>query len=126
MKNKKIFTIIIIAILTIILFTNISYVQGATIANSVDAAQRFEDNGKTSIINYKGIYIAMRYIYNIAMTIAIIVAIIVGLILGIRIIFGGIDEKADAKHLLVPYLVILIVVSFGLALWRAGLALLSV
>lgn len=125
MKNKKIFATIIISIITIILFASISCVQAASLANSIDAAEKFENNGRTSIINYKGMYIAMTYIYNIAMTIAIIVAIIVGLILGIRIIFGGIDEKADAKHLLVPYIVIVVLVSFGLALWKAGLGLLA-
>lgn len=125
MKNKKIFATIIISIITIILFASISCVQAASLANSIDAAEKFENNGRTSIINYKGMYIAMTYIYNIAMTIAIIVAIIVGLILGIRIIFGSIDEKADAKHLLVPYIVIVVLVSFGLALWKAGLGLLA-
>lgn len=123
MKNKKIYVIIIILAIIMILFGNISTVQAKELENSISSAQTFSNAEKSSIINYNGLYNVINYLYNIVMTIGIIIAIIVGIVLGIRIIFGSIDERADAKHLLVPYLVIVTVMAFGLTIWKIVLGL---
>ena len=52
------------------------------------------------------------------MLIVIIIAIIIGIVLGIRIVFGSLDERADAKHLMVPYLAIVATAAFAFSLWR--------
>lgn len=141
-NSKKVFTIIIISILAITLFTTTTFAnssfhraevlqggggggtsQSDAIANSIHQAQNFGNRGTSTIIDYKNLKSVIDYAYNIAMTIAIIVAIIVGTILGIRIIFGGIDEKADAKHLMVPYLVILFMVAFAFTLWKIAITI---
>lgn len=125
MNNKKLLVIIIIFILAIIIFSSISEVQAMDILEeSFNSSQNFINNGKSEIINYKNVYKIINFLYNFVMAIGIIGAIIVGMIIGIRIIFGSIDEKADSKHLLVPYLAILIIMSLTLTLWKFGLNLL--
>lgn len=123
MQYKKIIFIIIIFMCTMTLFASLSIVQASALGNSINSAQQFPNNGKINVINYQFVYDAVSFIYNIAMIVAIIVAVIVGLIIGIRTIFGGIDERADSKHLIVPYLVIVAMIAFGFTIWKAVLGI---
>ena len=121
--KKKVFTLMMIFILIMTLFASVSSVNAASLAESVDSAEDFLGNGKSSLINYDNLYAVISFLYNIAMTIGIIIAIIVGIVLGIRIIFGSLDERADAKNLLVPYLVIVGMIAFGFTIWKMVLNL---
>ncbi len=116
--NKKIFTMIFIFILAIILFSSFSDVQASELSDAFESAQNFISNGRTDYINYQNLYNITNYLYNMFMLITIILAIIIGIILGNRIIFGSIDERADAKHLIVPYLVIITIIAFAFSLWK--------
>ena len=128
--KRKIFNIIIIFILAIMLFANVSRVQataivneGSSFAGAIGAAEDFLNTERSKIINYQGLYNVINYFYNIVMIIAIILSIIVGISIGIRIIYGSIDEKADAKHLIVPYLFIVTIIAFSLTIWKFLLSL---
>lgn len=125
--KKKIYVIIVILILIMILFANISTVQATgDLGKAMSSVRDFTNNAKNSksdIINYQNLYNVINFLYNIAMTIGIIIAVIVGIVLGIRIIFGSIDERADSKHLLVPYLVIVTMLAFGFTIWKIALGL---
>ena len=58
-------------------------------------------------------------IYNILLVAGIIIAIIVGLIMGIKFIIGGIEEKAEIKAMLIPYIIGCVVVFGAFAIWKA-------
>lgn len=123
MKIKNIIVIFIVFILIIMLFANTSIVQatgglGEVFQKTVDNAKDFQNNGSSNIIPYPNLYMLIRFLYNLVMIVAIVIAIIQGIVLGIRLVFGTIDEKADAKHLIVPYLWIVGAMAFGLAIWR--------
>lgn len=129
--KRKILNTIIIFILAIMLFANFSSVQatslvnqGASIADSFTAAQDFTNTEKSSIINYQNLYSVINFLYNIAMIVGIVIAIIVGIGLGIRIVYGSVDEKADAKHLIIPYLGGVAIIAFGFTIWKIILGLL--
>ncbi len=121
--NKKILTMIFIFILAIILFANFSNVQASELSDAVTSAQNFVNNGKSSIISYQNLYNVVNYLYNIVMLIVIILAIIIGIVLGIRIVFGSIDERADSKHLIVPYLASVATAAFAFTIWKVILQL---
>lgn len=125
--KKKIFTMILIFILAIVLFVNFSSVQAAELSDAITDGQGFLENGKSSttakVINYQNLYNVINYLYNIAMLIVIILAIIIGIVLGIRIVFGSIDERADSKHLIVPYLASVATAAFAFSLWKLLLQL---
>lgn len=125
--KKKIFAMIVIFILAIVVFVNFSTVQASGLSDAITGGEKFLENGKTStvpkVINYQNLYNVINYLYNIAMLIVIILAIIIGIVLGIRIVFGSIDERADAKHLIVPYIGSVATAAFAFSLWKLLLQL---
>lgn len=121
--NRKILTMIFIFILAIILFADFSSVQASGLSDAITAGEKFTENGKSSIVNYQNLYNVVNYLYNIAMLIVIIIAIIIGIVLGIRIIFGSIDERADSKHLIAPYLASVATAAFAFSIWKIILQL---
>lgn len=66
-----------------------------------------------------------KTMYNILLAIGIAVAVIVGGIIGIKLMSAGIEEKADAKKLLVPYFVGCIVVFGAFGIWKLVVTILS-
>ena len=125
MKRRNIITLIIVFILMMILFANFSSVKATSLGDVVTSAENIRNAGKTSWINYDNLYTVVDFLYNAAMIIGMIIAIIVGTGLGIRIIFGSIDQQADAKKLLVPYLVTVSVLAFSYTIWKAVVSIIS-
>lgn len=123
--NKKIFSIIIILVFIITLFGNFTIVQAKELEQAIIDGQKILEGNKSSIINYEGMYIAANYLYNILMIIGIVFAIIRGIALGVQIICGSIDEKADAKQLIVPYLWLVAGIAFAFAILKIILQIFS-
>ena len=46
-----------------------------------------------------------RNIYNILLTLGIAVAVISGIIIGIKYMLGSVEERADYKKTMIPYLI---------------------
>lgn len=57
-------------------------------------------------------------IYSILLAIGIVIAVIVGLLLGMKFITGGIEEKAEVKAMLVPYIVGCVVLFGAFTIWK--------
>ena len=57
-------------------------------------------------------------IYNVALIIGIIVSVIVGAILGIKFMTGSVEQKADTKKLLIPYVAGCIAVFGAFFIWK--------
>lgn len=64
-------------------------------------------------------------LYNILLSIGIGAAVIVGAILGIKLMTAGVEEKADVKGMLIPYVVGCIVVFGGFTIWKIVVEILS-
>lgn len=56
--------------------------------------------------------------YNIFLTAGTAIAVIAGLIIGIKYMIGSVEEKADIKTMLVPYVVGCIVVFGSFGIWK--------
>lgn len=56
--------------------------------------------------------------YNIFLTAGTAITVIVGLIIGIKYMLGSVEEKADIKTMLVPYVVGCIVVFGSFGIWK--------
>lgn len=56
--------------------------------------------------------------YNIFLTAGTAIAVIAGLIIGIKYMLGSVEEKADIKTMLVPYVVGCIVVFGSFGIWK--------
>ena len=63
--------------------------------------------------------------YNILLTIGIFVAVVVGGIIGIKLMTSSAEGKAEAKALLIPYVVGCVVVFGGFGIWKLVVTLLQ-
>ena len=66
-----------------------------------------------------------KTMYNILLVIGVIVAVIVGAIIGLKLMTSSIEEKAEAKKLLVPYVVGCVVVFGGFGIWKLVVTILQ-
>ena len=66
-----------------------------------------------------------KIMYNILLTVGVFVAVIVGGIIGIKLMVSSAAEKADAKKLLVPYVVGCVVVFGGFGIWKLVVTILQ-
>lgn len=66
-----------------------------------------------------------KTMYNILLSVGVAVAVIVGAIIGIKLMASSIEEKAEAKKLLVPYVVGCAVVFGGFAIWKLVVTILQ-
>ncbi len=93
--------------------------SGIKVDDTIDQADKFIDAGEKNPIDNWKLKILSSSIHGILLTAGVIVAIIIGLIIGIKFMVGSVEEKADVKKLLVPYLVGCVVVFGSLGIWAA-------
>lgn len=66
-----------------------------------------------------------KTMYNILLAVGVVVAVIIGAIIGLKLMTSSIEEKAEAKKLLVPYVVGCVMVFGGFAIWRLVVTILQ-
>jgi len=64
-------------------------------------------------------------IYNILLVVGIVIAVMVGLILGIKFIMGSIEEKAEVKNMVIPYIIGCVVLFGAFTIWQIVVELLQ-
>ena len=64
-------------------------------------------------------------IYNILLTIGIVVAVLAGAIIGIRYMLGSVEDKADIKGMLIPYIAGCVIVFGSFAIWKIVVTILQ-
>lgn len=79
-------------------------------------------NDKISDDNMKSL---SNTIYNILLVVGIVIAVIVGLILGIKFIMGSIEEKAEVKNMVIPYIIGCVVLFGAFTIWQIIVELLQ-
>lgn len=78
----------------------------------------FVSLGKDEKVEIPDLQDFSRDIYNILLTIGIVVAVVSGVTIGIRYMLGSVEEKADIKGTLIPYIVGCVVVFGSFAIWK--------
>ena len=56
--------------------------------------------------------------YNILLAIGVVVAVIVGALIGIKLMASSVDEQAEAKKLVIPYIVGCFILFGGFGIWK--------
>lgn len=103
-------------------------VEKHTTGEIIDEAKGFieigegEANIKIQPIDLKNM---SNTLYNILLVVGIIVALIVGLVLGIKFILGSIEEKAEIKAMIIPYIIGCVVVFGAFTIWQIVVELLQ-
>lgn len=138
MKNKVI-TILSMVFVIFTLISNINIVQANTTSNSkasvngdsgsssesslsdvISGGDSFIQAGKdgSAKIDKGSLKNASSSIYNILLICGMIVAVLIGAILGIKFMIGSVEEKAEIKAALVPFVIGCIVVFGAFGIWK--------
>lgn len=118
----------ILLILIIFQIAFIPKIQAAGFIDSIiSSGDDFVNEGKRQEQPMNSVEVKKQVskVYNILLVIGIVLSVIIGAILGLKYIFGSIDEKADTKQLLIPYIIGCIVIFGAFGIWKLILTLLS-
>lgn len=97
---------------------NTATTSSAAISDAVNDAEAFLERGNNSMVSSTKLQTFSQSIYNILLTIGIVLAVIIGMILGIKLMVAPIEQRVEAKKLLVPYVVGCIVVFGAFGVWK--------
>ena len=142
MKKMKITNIILIILILLFGMVNTSYARGTeeynrrdikiasthTAGEVITEAKGFitkgeaEANDKISEDNMK---VLSNTLHNILLVVGIIIAIIVVLVLGIKFIMGSLEEKAEVKNMIIPYIIGCVVLFGAFTIWQIVVELLQ-
>jgi succinate dehydrogenase hydrophobic anchor subunit len=133
MKNKVI-TILSMVFVIFTLISNINIVQANTtsvnggsgsssessLSDVISGGDSFIQAGKngSAQIDKGSLQNASSSIYNILLICGMIVAVLIGAILGIKFMIGSVEEKAEIKAALVPFVIGCIVVFGAFGIWK--------
>jgi len=96
-------------------------VKPVTIDDINNAATGFIDAGKANVedkISTQSLQNISSTIYNVLLILGVIVAVIIGLILGIKFIIGSIEQQAEVKKALIPYIAGCVIVFGAFTIWK--------
>ena len=96
----------------------------SSLEDMIKDADTFVNTG-TAQYNQTSMQNFSKIMYNILLTVGVFVAVIVGGIIGIKLMVSSAAEKADAKKLLVPYVVGCVVVFGGFGIWKLVVTILQ-
>ncbi len=88
-------------------------------------ADAFLAKGEQTIIENNDLQNFSSKMFNIFSIVGAAVALIVGIVIGIKYMTAGIEEKANYKQMLVPYLVGCVVVFAGFGIWALVINILN-
>lgn len=101
--------------------------SGESLDNMITSAEDFskEDDENTLTLENEELQNLSSLLFNILTNIAVVVSVLVGLYIGIKFMTGSIEQKANIKELLVPYVVGCVVVYGALGIWKLVVTLLQ-
>lgn len=97
----------------------------AGVEDVISDGDSFIGLGKEDRIDVSNLRTFSRNIYNILLTIGIAVAVISGSIIGIKYMLGSVEEKADIKSLLIPYIAGCVIIFGSFAIWKLVVTILQ-
>lgn len=110
-----------------ILFLNANGVQAAGISDVITGGDSFiQSGGNESVsIHQKELQKASKTVFNILTIVGICAAVIIAALLGIKFMIGSVEEKAQVKDALVPFVIGCIVIFGAFTIWSIFVNLLN-
>ena len=93
----------------------------------INDAKSFISQGKIKYANDddNNLQNVSNTVYNILLVVGTSLAVIMGAVLGIKLMVSGVEQKAEVKKLLVPYVVGCIVIFGGFGIWKLAITILQ-
>lgn len=125
--RKKIFKVIIL-ILIVLQVATINIFADTTLANIIKSGDEFVKSGKVNDTLENGEEIVQSVsnrVASIFLTVGIIASVIVVAVLGIKFMIGSVEEKAEIKKSLVPFIVGIVIIFGAFTIWSIVVQLLQ-
>lgn len=131
MKNKTVIVIFLIIVINMIFF-NINNVHASDISDVIKGGDNFISTGKddtekkdTAKVDQTKLINTSSSIYNILFVIGMGVAVVIAVILGIKFMIGSVEEKAQIKDALIPFIIGCIVIFGAFGIWKISINMFS-
>ena len=105
--------------------TNNTVDSSASISDMMNDGDDFIKSATNNPIKTEQLQSVSSNLYNIFVEIGVVLAVIIGLIIGIKYMYTSVDQKAEIKKLLVPYLIGCVVIFGALGIWKFVVTLLE-
>lgn len=132
MKKISQFIIKILLIIFIMQFIYIPISNATTWGEIFNLGDEFLELGKeesknadNGTIDSRRLNTEIGSIYNLLFALGVILSVIVGAIIGIKLMFGGIEEKAKTKEMIAPYVAGCVVIFGAFGIWKLVITVLS-
>ena len=115
--------IFIVLILINIFFINTNVVRAEGMKNIIDGGSSFIQSGGQSQyeLDTDQLKNASNTIYNTLLLAGMAIAVIASSILGIKFMIGSVEEKAQIKEALVPFVIGCIVIFGAFGIWKIAI-----
>lgn len=124
--KKVLISIIIFSVIILGGFCNYSN-AATTLDGTINQGDSFISTGKSqndiATINGTKFSNVVKKVYNILLTIGVAVSVIIIGVMGIRIITGSVEDKAEIKEQMVPYLIGCGVMFGAFAIWKIAMVI---
>lgn len=102
------------------MFLNINIVQASGISDVITGGDSFLNSGKkgNTRIDEEELKSTSTMIYNILLILGVCIAVITASILGIKFMIGSVEEKAQVKDALIPFVIGCIVIFGAFGFWK--------
>lgn len=127
MKNKMKIILYVFIILLILLSFNTRVYADTTMGGVISSADDFLSQGSQdqTPITDDAVKSTSDLIYNVLLTLGTIVAVIWGIIIALKFITGSVEDKANIKETLIPYVVGCIIIFGAFGIWKLVLTALK-
>ena len=133
---KKSFIIILLIITTLMLLPKSVNADSTGMSGLIEGGDSFISDGKknpepkeegqsTAIINFDTIKSGLGSLYNVLFVLGTILAVVIGLVLGLKFLLGSIEEQAQVKEMLIPYVLGCVVIFGAFGIWKLVVTILS-
>ena len=101
-------------------YTKQDYSSDTSLSDVISGGDSFINAGKggSAQIDKGSLQNASSSIYNILLICGVIIAVLIGSIMGIKFMIGSVEEKAEIKAALVPFVIGCIVVFGAFGIWK--------
>ena len=97
----------------------------SNLSDLISDADSFERAGKDLQYKEENLQQVSTSMYNILLLLAVAIALIVGVIVGIKYMVGSVEEKANYKAMLIPYVAGCVVVFGSFGIWKLVITILE-
>lgn len=116
----KLKLILILVVVVNMIFFNINIVQAESYSDIIKDGDSFLNSAKKSNVSIDETKLkdSSEMIYNILLIFGMCIAVVISGILGIKFMIGSVEEKAEIKDALIPFIIGCIVVFGAFGIWK--------